>query len=45
MNHGQRVRKLYKSILRLHRGIPEELQLLGNNYAKDEFKRCISLLK
>lgn len=39
MNHVQRVKKLYKSILRLHRGMPEELKVLGDNYAKDEFKR------
>ncbi|KAJ8963973.1 hypothetical protein NQ314_005232 [Rhamnusium bicolor] len=35
----QRVRILYKTILKLHRGLPEELQILGTNYARDEFKR------
>ncbi|CAH1119916.1 unnamed protein product [Phaedon cochleariae] len=35
----QRVRVLYKTILKLHRGLPQELQLLGTNYVRDEFKR------
>lgn len=35
----QRVRILYKTILKLHRGLPQELQILGTNYAKDEFRR------
>lgn len=33
-SHVKRVRTLYKSILRLHRGLPVELAALGNNYAK-----------
>lgn len=37
--HVQRVRVLYKLILKLHRGLPEELQIIGTNYARDEFKR------
>lgn len=37
--HVQRVRKLYKTILKLHRGLPEEVQSLGNNYVRDEFRR------
>lgn len=37
--HVQRVKLLYKTILKLHRGLPPELQILGNSYAKDEFKR------
>ena len=37
--HISRVRILYKAILRLHRGLPVELQALGNQYVKDEFKR------
>ncbi|KAF7277900.1 succinate dehydrogenase assembly factor 3 [Rhynchophorus ferrugineus] len=37
--HVQRVRVLYKLILRLHRGLPDELQVIGTNYARDEFKR------
>lgn len=39
ISHVRRVRTLYKSILKLHRGLPQEIQELGNNYAKDEFKR------
>lgn len=39
MNHAQKVRVLYKTILRLHRGMPDALRELGNNYVKDEFKR------
>lgn len=38
-SHVQRVRLLYKTILRLHRGLPPELQILGHTYVKDEFKR------
>uniref|UniRef100_A0A336M5K0 Succinate dehydrogenase assembly factor 3 n=1 Tax=Culicoides sonorensis TaxID=179676 RepID=A0A336M5K0_CULSO len=37
--HTQKVRFLYKTILRLHRGLPPELQLLGNEYTREEFKR------
>ncbi|XP_013183578.1 succinate dehydrogenase assembly factor 3, mitochondrial [Amyelois transitella] len=37
--HALRVRKLYKLIFRLHRGMPAELRVLGDNYARDEFKR------
>ncbi|XP_064087910.1 succinate dehydrogenase assembly factor 3, mitochondrial-like isoform X2 [Macrobrachium nipponense] len=37
--HHQRVRLLYKTILKLHRGMPLELQALGDQYARDEFKR------
>jgi len=37
--HTQRVRILYKTILKLHRGFPLELQALGDQYAKDEFRR------
>jgi len=37
--HVQRVRILYKTILRLHRGLPAEIQPLGNNYVRDEFRR------
>ncbi|XP_058455514.1 succinate dehydrogenase assembly factor 3, mitochondrial [Malaya genurostris] len=39
IGHVQRVRILYKTILRLHRGLPEELHSLGNLYVKDEFRR------
>lgn len=37
--HIQRVRILYKTILRLHRGLPPEIQVLGTNYVRDEFRR------
>lgn len=37
--HIQRVRILYKTILRLHRGLPSEIQVLGTNYVRDEFRR------
>lgn len=39
LNHVQRVRLLYKTILRLHRGLPKELQELGQMYVRDEFRR------
>ncbi|XP_037949737.1 succinate dehydrogenase assembly factor 3, mitochondrial [Teleopsis dalmanni] len=39
LTHSQKVRLLYKTILRLHRGLPEELRDLGDQYAKDEFRR------
>lgn len=37
--HVARVRALYKAILRLHRGMPQEMQALGDQYVKDEFQR------
>ncbi|XP_055542983.1 succinate dehydrogenase assembly factor 3, mitochondrial [Wyeomyia smithii] len=37
--HINRVRMLYKTILKLHRGLPAELHLLGDQYVKDEFRR------
>ena len=33
------IRVLYKTILKLHRGLPLELKALGDQYVKDEFKR------
>ncbi|XP_034487147.1 succinate dehydrogenase assembly factor 3, mitochondrial [Drosophila innubila] len=39
LSHPQRVRLLYKTILRLHRGLPTELRVLGDNYVRDEFRR------
>ncbi|CAI5453275.1 unnamed protein product [Caenorhabditis angaria] len=30
---------LYKSILRLHYGLPKEARLMGDTYVKDEFRR------
>ncbi|KAM3968478.1 succinate dehydrogenase assembly factor 3 [Aphomia sociella] len=37
--HLFRVRRLYKLIFRVHRALPAELRILGDNYARDEFKR------
>ncbi|XP_053956874.1 succinate dehydrogenase assembly factor 3, mitochondrial [Anastrepha obliqua] len=42
LNHAQKVRILYKTILRLHRGLPEELRDLGDKYARDEFRRHLT---
>ncbi|CAL7950632.1 unnamed protein product [Xylocopa violacea] len=39
LSHVQRVRMLYKTILRLHRGLPTEIQVLGTEYVRDEFRR------
>jgi len=39
LNHIRKVRLLYKTILRLHRGLPKELQELGQKYVQDEFRR------
>ncbi|KYB26786.1 succinate dehydrogenase assembly factor 3, mitochondrial [Tribolium castaneum] len=38
-SHLQRVRILYKTILKLHCGLPNELKVLGTNYVREEFKR------
>ncbi|KAL4717617.1 hypothetical protein ACJJTC_000766 [Scirpophaga incertulas] len=37
--HITRVRKLYKLIFRVHRALPPELRIMGDNYAREEFKR------
>ncbi|XP_026500276.1 succinate dehydrogenase assembly factor 3, mitochondrial [Vanessa tameamea] len=37
--HVSRVRTLYKLIFRVHRALPPELRILGDNYAREEFKR------
>ncbi|CAG0898678.1 unnamed protein product [Darwinula stevensoni] len=37
--HIQQVRLLYKAILRLHRSLPRDLKVLGDEYAKAEFRR------
>lgn len=37
--HQQNVRVLYKTILRLHRALPQEVRELGDQYVKDEFRR------
>ena len=39
LTHVQRVRLLYKTCLRLHRGLPTQMQIVGDAYVKDEFKR------
>lgn len=39
--HIGRVRTLYKSVLKLHRGLPTELQAFGDDYAKSEFRFVI----
>ncbi|XP_065355197.1 succinate dehydrogenase assembly factor 3, mitochondrial [Calliphora vicina] len=39
LSHPQKVRILYKTVLRLHRGLPDELRELGDKYVKDEFRR------
>ncbi|XP_013381214.1 succinate dehydrogenase assembly factor 3, mitochondrial-like [Lingula anatina] len=38
-NHLSRVRLLYKTIIRLHKGLPDEMRYLGDSYVKEEFKR------
>ncbi|KAK5647164.1 hypothetical protein RI129_002056 [Pyrocoelia pectoralis] len=37
--HSRTVKKLYKTILKLNRGLPPELSLIGNEYVRGEFKR------
>ncbi|XP_028172604.1 succinate dehydrogenase assembly factor 3, mitochondrial [Ostrinia furnacalis] len=37
--HIFRVRRLYKLIFRVHRALPAELRVMGDNYAREEFKR------
>jgi hypothetical protein len=37
--HVSKVRLLYKTILRLHRGLPPGLKGLGDEYVRDEFRR------
>jgi len=39
ISHVQKVRILYKSCLKLHRGLPSHLKTIGDVYVKDEFKR------
>ncbi|XP_069120325.1 succinate dehydrogenase assembly factor 3, mitochondrial-like [Argopecten irradians] len=38
-SQGVRVRALYKAILKLHRGLPQNFKAIGDQYVKDEFKR------
>lgn len=35
----QHVRHLYKTVLRLHRGLPVEMRTLGDEYVREEFRR------
>jgi hypothetical protein len=37
--HRITVLRLYKTILRLHQSLPNELRDLGNQYVRDEFRR------
>ena len=37
--HRLTVLRLYKTILRLHQSLPNELRALGNQYVRDEFRR------
>lgn len=39
--------KLFKIIKKLHRSIPADIRLLGDNYVRDEFKRhkCLDMNK
>ena len=39
LSHVQKVRLLYKSCLKLHRGLPIHLKAIGDTYVRDEFKR------
>ena len=41
LTHVQKVRLLYKSCLKLHRGLPLHLKAIGDTYVRDEFKRHI----
>ncbi|TGZ62446.1 hypothetical protein CRM22_007432 [Opisthorchis felineus] len=39
LTHPQRVRYLYKAILRLHRALPPDMAELGNRYVREEFQK------
>lgn len=39
LQHRVTVLRLYKTILRLHRSLPDELRELGNQYVREEFRR------
>ncbi|VDD82954.1 unnamed protein product [Mesocestoides corti] len=39
MSHRERVRFLYKMILRTHRALPPELRAVGDRYVKEEFRK------
>lgn len=36
---ASKARVLYKTILKLHRGLPHELRKFGDEYVREEFKR------
>ncbi|CAH8485357.1 unnamed protein product [Dicrocoelium dendriticum] len=36
---SQRVRSLYKTILKLHRALPSQLAEFGNRYVREEFRK------
>ena len=38
-SHAQQVRRLYKLILRLHRGLPVQMKSIGDDYVRAEFRR------
>jgi hypothetical protein len=38
-NHARNARVLYKTCLRLHRGLPHHMKAIGDTYVRDEFKR------
>jgi hypothetical protein len=37
--HVNRVRLLYKSCMKLHRGLPSEMRVIGDSYVREEFRR------
>ena len=37
-DHIQSVKRLYKILFKLHKSLPNELQLIGNAYVRSEFK-------
>ncbi len=39
MSHPERVRFLYKVILRTHRALPPQLRAIGDSYVREEFKK------
>jgi len=39
LSHVTQVRALYKALLKIHRGLPYNLQAMGDQYVKDEFHR------
>lgn len=38
-SHSKNVLKLYKTLFRLHRGLPLDLRSIGDAYVREEFKR------